>query len=42
MVEKSCTTSQGQPVSLSRSAAMISISREMSREGVMAGLREAI
>ena len=35
MVEKSCSMSQGQPVFGARSAAMISISREMSLDGVM-------
>ena len=35
MLEKSCSTSHGHPVSGARSAAMISISREMSLEGFM-------
>src|SRR3954454_5336238 len=38
MVAKFCWRSQGQPVTGVRSAAMISIRREMSREGVIAGL----
>src|SRR3954469_10088536 len=37
MVAKFCSRSQGQPVTGVRSAAMISIRREMSREGVIAG-----
>src|SRR5207244_3731557 len=35
MVAKFCSRSHGQPVTGVRSAAMISISREISREGVM-------
>jgi hypothetical protein len=36
MVSKDCSTSHGQPVTGARSAAMISISREMSLDGRMA------
>src|SRR5689334_15988539 len=42
MVWNVCSTSHGQPVIGVRSAAMISIRREMSREGVIAGPDRAI
>src|SRR5262249_56119829 len=40
MVSKVCSRSHGQPVPGVRSAAMISMSRAMSREGVIAGIDE--